>query len=197
MKTITIPNDYNPFIVEVNGVMFKYPAGTEQSVPDHVAAVIEQYKNSQPKEAEAPVAGYVYTADGKWSAEFLPSQGGGGSLYLHKVHAVKSYDPEQGEDTGYNFYIYFYSSSDVPATTFDAIKEASHGVIANAIGERDGDYGFTIYGCAGFKRDYAFGAWRDVLAFFGYDSTPDMWGQMPIHKEMLEEMTLTDEVTAL
>lgn len=146
---------------------------------------------------DSEVVGNDHLVTSKAVKDYVDGGSGGGGVYLHKVHAEKSYDIEQGEDTGYDFYIYFYSSSETPATTFDAIKEASHGVIANAIGERDGDYTFTIYGCAGIKRAYTFGQYRDVLTFFGYDSTPDMWGWMPIHKELLDEMTLTDDVVAL
>lgn len=52
MKTVTIPSDYHPYVVEVNGKVYKYPEGTTQSVPDEVAAVIENYWKLQPKEAE-------------------------------------------------------------------------------------------------------------------------------------------------
>ena len=40
MKTVIIPNDYHPFVIEVNGVKYTYPEGTEQSVPDEVASAI-------------------------------------------------------------------------------------------------------------------------------------------------------------
>lgn len=43
MKTIMIPECMNPFEVIINGVKHSYPAGTEQEVPDEVAAVIENH----------------------------------------------------------------------------------------------------------------------------------------------------------
>lgn len=50
MKTVIIPNDYHPFVIEVNGVKYTYPEGTEQSVPDEVASAIENYYKLQPQE---------------------------------------------------------------------------------------------------------------------------------------------------
>ena len=50
MKTVTIPNDYHPYEVEVNGKEYRFPAGATVSVPDEVAAVIENYYKLQPKE---------------------------------------------------------------------------------------------------------------------------------------------------
>ena len=41
-KTITIPTGYgNPVVVVINGVKYIYPAGSEQTVPDAVAALLE------------------------------------------------------------------------------------------------------------------------------------------------------------
>lgn len=53
MKTVIIPNDYHPFVIEVNGVKYTYPEGSEQSVPDEVASAIEHYYKLQPKEKPA------------------------------------------------------------------------------------------------------------------------------------------------
>ena len=50
MKTVIIPSDYHPFVIEVNGIKYTYPEGTEQSVPDEVASAIEHYYKLQPKE---------------------------------------------------------------------------------------------------------------------------------------------------
>ena len=57
MKTVKIPNDYDPYIVEVNGKTYKLPAGATMSVPDEVAAVINNYYKLSPK--EKPVDGGV------------------------------------------------------------------------------------------------------------------------------------------
>lgn len=48
-KVVTIPKDRNPFIVIVNGVEYKYPAGATIEVPDSVADVIEKYEGAKPK----------------------------------------------------------------------------------------------------------------------------------------------------
>lgn len=41
-KTITIPTWRNPYEVEINGVKYSYPAGSTQTVDNHVAAVIQR-----------------------------------------------------------------------------------------------------------------------------------------------------------
>ena len=48
MREVTIPNDYNPFRLEVNGRIYSYKAGTTQSVPDEVAELIDKYNKSKP-----------------------------------------------------------------------------------------------------------------------------------------------------
>lgn len=48
MKTVVIPNDYNPFEIEINGRVYVYKAGETVSVPDDVASAIEQYNASKP-----------------------------------------------------------------------------------------------------------------------------------------------------
>ncbi len=46
MKKVTIPRCAHPFVVAVNGRKYSYPAGTEQEVPDAVAAIIERHNES-------------------------------------------------------------------------------------------------------------------------------------------------------
>lgn len=46
---VTIPECMNPFVVNINGVEYSYPAGTEQVVPEEVAEVIEQHMDAVPK----------------------------------------------------------------------------------------------------------------------------------------------------
>lgn len=46
---VKIPTFMDPFIVEVNGQQYKYPAGTEQNVPEEVAAVIQNINDMTPK----------------------------------------------------------------------------------------------------------------------------------------------------
>lgn len=51
-KIVKIPTSMNPFIVTINGVPQKYPAGATMEVPDNIAAIIEQYeKGSFPQPA--------------------------------------------------------------------------------------------------------------------------------------------------
>lgn len=51
-KTVIIPHTADPWICYVNGVRYSYAAGTEQTVPDEVASIIEQAKG-YPPEAKA------------------------------------------------------------------------------------------------------------------------------------------------
>lgn len=56
-KTIQIPSDRgNPVRVVINRVLYQYTAGTTQTVPDEVAALLEN------SEAEDPVTGRRTTA---------------------------------------------------------------------------------------------------------------------------------------
>jgi hypothetical protein len=51
MKTVTIPGNLHPFEATINNVHYgPYPAGSTQTVPDEVAAVIENYNASLPVE---------------------------------------------------------------------------------------------------------------------------------------------------
>lgn len=76
-----IPAFMDPFIVEVNGKQYKYPAGTEQDVPAEVAAVIENINDMMPKPAGGSGAaggvmivnavttdGYSYNTDKTYAA---------------------------------------------------------------------------------------------------------------------------------
>lgn len=55
MKTVMIPSNVTPnFVCEINGKVYSYPAGTEQSVPDEVAALIGNINAMIPQEAAAP-----------------------------------------------------------------------------------------------------------------------------------------------
>lgn len=61
-KTVMIPRiGANPYVVELNGVRYSYPAGTQQTVPDAVAAIIANDVALRPQEdpnagAETPAA---------------------------------------------------------------------------------------------------------------------------------------------
>ena len=53
-KIVKIPECANPFVVHVNGKVYSYTAGTEQTVPDEVAVVIEAH-NKKHEESVIPV----------------------------------------------------------------------------------------------------------------------------------------------
>lgn len=56
MVKVTIPDCMKPdFVCEINFVPYSYPAGTEQTVPEEVAAVIENHMQHQPKPANGDV----------------------------------------------------------------------------------------------------------------------------------------------
>ena len=61
-KTVIIPSNYRPFVANVNGVIYSYPPGSSQTVPDEVAALIDSINALKPKEASLPGSvGQVWT----------------------------------------------------------------------------------------------------------------------------------------
>lgn len=48
MKTVTIPIGFHPLEITVNNTKYVYREGETVSVPDEVAALVEQYKAAQP-----------------------------------------------------------------------------------------------------------------------------------------------------
>lgn len=54
MTTIKIPSTPNPYIVELNGRRYVYPAGSIQSVPSDVAAMIQAARTLTPPKAAEP-----------------------------------------------------------------------------------------------------------------------------------------------
>lgn len=72
MKTVLIPGDYNPFVLNINGVIYSYKAGTTQTVPDEIADLIENIESLKPNEKKPTADGYVWTADGNGNAEWRP-----------------------------------------------------------------------------------------------------------------------------
>lgn len=58
-KQVTIPSNMNPWWCNINGVVYSYTAGSTQTVPDEVAAVIENYNNMLPK-LDEPLKNKLY-----------------------------------------------------------------------------------------------------------------------------------------
>lgn len=75
-KTVTIPENHKPFIVNINNREYIYRGGETVEVPDEVAEVIEAHTEAQPKEAP--------------QASATPRIGGGGSAAWELVGEVVS-----------------------------------------------------------------------------------------------------------
>ena len=105
MKTVLIPTNMNPWTCEINGMKFSYKAGTEQTVPDEVAELIEAYNESLPKEAkEAGEEGQVWTKEqygAGWGdlpeqEKELPSGGTEGQVLTKTATGVTWAEPQGG-----------------------------------------------------------------------------------------------------
>ena len=73
-KVVTIPTSMSPFVVTINGVEQKYPAGATMMVPDNVAAIIELYNKGNFPEPDEENRKYAIMDDTKvgsdtWSSE--------------------------------------------------------------------------------------------------------------------------------
>lgn len=55
MKTVTIPDNMNPWECCINGKKYRYPAGETVDVPDEVAAIIQAYENATKAPEAEPV----------------------------------------------------------------------------------------------------------------------------------------------
>ena len=69
-KSVKIPSDYQDFTVVINNTVYTYKGGTTQTVPDEVAAVIENYNAGKPKEDAPGKPGQVWTTNGKGEASW-------------------------------------------------------------------------------------------------------------------------------
>jgi hypothetical protein len=121
MREVTIPNDYNPFVVKVNNVEYFYKAGETVEVPDEVADVIDRFNGAKVPEPEKLeyVEGFSYDPvadagkvlqirdDGR-GIEWGKGSGGGESSAFDEWLGVTGYAevtvnytfPEGSEDTG-------------------------------------------------------------------------------------------------
>ena len=113
-KVVTIPTCMNPFLVEINGKRYEYPAGTEQEVPDEVAFIIEQHINlhtipePEPPEPEAaPVTSWNDLTDKPFDAnttyvqygyELTGAEGTTGYHWTNKTN--EAYNAISEEDKG-------------------------------------------------------------------------------------------------
>lgn len=73
-KSVKIPTGPDPWVCRINEKTYSYPAGTTQSVPDEVAAIIADNQAMEPKEATENVGKYLRkTATGtEWAAVTIP-----------------------------------------------------------------------------------------------------------------------------
>ena len=91
MKTITIPSNYDPFRVTVNGKEYVYQGGSTVSVPDDVADVIENM--IQPEYAEhSDFATEEYVKEKLAEAESVAIEGA--KVYTDSVARKKIYLPD-------------------------------------------------------------------------------------------------------
>ena len=82
-KIITIPTTMNPFIVTVNGVPHKYPAGATMEVPDNVAAIVEQYEKGNFPKPVMPATEINMTSPG--GARCVVTVSDSGELVVRKI----------------------------------------------------------------------------------------------------------------
>lgn len=73
-KSVKIPAWPDPWICHINERTYSYPAGTTQTVPDGVAALIAANQAMEPKETTENVGKYLRkTATGtEWAAVTMP-----------------------------------------------------------------------------------------------------------------------------
>lgn len=91
MKTRTIPtNEYPVWHCNVGGVNYAYPSGTEQSVPDEVAGVIDSLNGLVPTPKDGNPDRWESYTQGGWQM-IKAGNGGGGSCGCHgHIYAVVS-----------------------------------------------------------------------------------------------------------
>lgn len=73
-KSVKIPAGPDPWVCRINEKTYSYPAGTTQTVPDEVAAVIAANQAMEPKENKGDVGKFLRrTATGtEWAAVTIP-----------------------------------------------------------------------------------------------------------------------------
>ena len=92
MRKGKIPECSNPFDVSINGVKYRYQAGTEVEVPDDVADIIEQHNEIEHKIYVPVISGgdcnrpHVYFSD---SFDKLPTDAVDGSLAMVESDSVE------------------------------------------------------------------------------------------------------------
>lgn len=75
MKIVKIPDSPSPYKCRVNNLTFEFPAGTLQTVPDEVAALIaENTATADKHEAEPAPAGHVCVSDGNGGINYIPAE---------------------------------------------------------------------------------------------------------------------------
>lgn len=163
MVMIKIPDNMSPWKCEINGKRYVYAAGTEQEVPEEVAALIEAINANAPV-ADRPTAGefpigieggaMVYV-NGKWTAQdgygYDDSEGGNVEWDGVLEHAVDYVELEGGA------YLVRISEEPISIEDFstatliihnpdgEVFPTAEHHVNPDYITEVDGAYGYMDF----------------------------------------------------
>lgn len=69
-KSVTIPSNMNPWVCNINGVVYSYKAGSTQTVPDEVASLIENINAMTPTPVPDGAVGQVWTRNADGTAEW-------------------------------------------------------------------------------------------------------------------------------
>lgn len=124
-KTVMIPSTQgNPFVCSVNNQKYSYEAGTEQTVPDEVAAIIDSADNFPPA---APDVDAPFNGGGGWPAD-LPKPSVGGYGYTEQgEQTVITWDGDtEGRDVFDN--AYYKITDDAPQISTNFKKFIFNGV---------------------------------------------------------------------
>lgn len=92
-----IPNSPDPFVCNINGVIYSYKAGTTQSVPDEVAALIDNINANAPTEDD-PTVTIVTAIDDNATDKQIPTAkavknySGNGPLVVTVTYDSETYE---------------------------------------------------------------------------------------------------------
>lgn len=93
MREVIIPSNMNPWMCNINGVVYSYTAGSTQTVPDEVASLIDAINAEKPVATHPGNAGDVWTMQENGEAAWI---GGGGGMVVNFTY---TYDEETDTDS--------------------------------------------------------------------------------------------------